>query len=53
MRVSVLGGDVEDVFGGVLDYLVSQLDISRVALLIGLLEQNGVQGRVELLSYVF
>ena len=52
MWVAELGGDVELEVLGVLNGGVSQLDAQAAALLEGLLQQQGLQDRVQLFPYV-
>jgi hypothetical protein len=52
MRVSVLGGDVEGERAGIFNDLITQFNENACALLIGLFQEDGVEGRVELLADV-
>ena len=52
MRVPQLGGDVEPEVSRVLDGVVPQLDAPHPSLLEGLLEEEGLQGGVQLLGHV-
>lgn len=52
MRVAELGGDVETEVRGILDSGVSQADADGTALLEGLLQQQGLQNGIQLLTNV-
>ena len=52
MRVPVFGCEVEAELAGVLDDLISQLHIDSRSFLVGLLQQDGVEGWIQFLSNV-
>jgi len=52
MRISVFGGDVEDKFARILNDLVTKFHINSCSFLIGLLQENRVQGRIKLFANI-
>lgn len=52
MGISVLGGDVEGKLARIFNGLITKFDEGARPFLIGLLEKDRVQGRVQLLPHI-